>query len=164
MRNSFLLTNESLTYGVVHFEKDFDSGPTYHTFKIKCVLSPPTEYVAMTFKWREHLTRGKPGKGRSNSDINNSFSRNRSSSMKCQETLSFTGRHFYFKPRTTQSPVFSKPIQMEANLNGRTHFVVSSSTATSIAPVTGDVKKRQKRNLYNFCTSEVISVTPKRQH
>lgn len=83
--------------------------------------------------------------------------------MKCQGTLSFAGRHFYFKPRTTQSPVFGKPIQKEANLNGRTHCVVSS-TATSTAPVTGDVKKRQKRNLHNFCTSEVISVTPKRQH
>lgn len=64
--------------------------------------------------------------------------------MKCQGTLSFAGRHFYFKPRTTQSPVFGKPIQKEANLNGRTHCVVSS-TATSTAPVTGGCEKATKK-------------------
>lgn len=56
--------------------------------------SSPTKYVAMTFKQRDHFTRSSLGERQSNSDINNSFIRNRSSGMICQETLSFIGRHF----------------------------------------------------------------------
>lgn len=64
--------------------------------KYNIMVSSSTKYIAMTFKQREHLTRSNLGEGQSNSDINNSFIRNRSSGMKCQEAVSFIGRHFLF--------------------------------------------------------------------
>lgn len=33
-KNPFLLENESLTYGLVYFEKELDSGATYRILKI----------------------------------------------------------------------------------------------------------------------------------
>lgn len=96
MKSPFLLENESLTYALVCFERKLDSGLTKHIFKIQRVVSSPTKYVAMTLQQREHLKRSNLGKEKSNSDIHNSFIRNGSSGMKCQETVSFTGRHFLF--------------------------------------------------------------------
>lgn len=60
------------------------------------MVSSPTKYVAVTFKKRKHLKRSNLGKGQSNSDINNSFIRNRSRGMTCQKTVSFIGKHFLF--------------------------------------------------------------------
>lgn len=96
MKTPFLLENESLTYELVCFERELDSRLTKHRFKIQRVVSSPTKYVAMTLKQSEHLKRSNLGKEKSNSNINNSFIRNGSSGMKCQETVSFRGRHFLF--------------------------------------------------------------------